>query len=107
MGVEIVLHDSRTSRVPAFNEIGGAGFCASLASESRFRRSSLRMSAACAFAAELSKPAIAARATPPFYIRSHGTIPRLAAEGYKLRIGGQGTNTLELSVDDLRSRFPH
>lgn len=42
-----------------------------------------------------------------FYIRSHGTIPRLAAEGYKLRIGGQGTNTLELSVDDLRSRFPH
>jgi hypothetical protein len=34
---------SRTSRVPAFNEIGGAGFCASLASESRFKRSSLRM----------------------------------------------------------------
>ena len=31
------------SRVPAFNKIGGAGFCASLASESRFRRSSLRM----------------------------------------------------------------
>jgi hypothetical protein len=32
----------RTSRVPAFNEIGGAGFCAPLASESRFSRSSLR-----------------------------------------------------------------
>ena len=41
-----------------------------------------------------------------FYIRSHGTIPELRAEGYRLRVGGQGLTSQELSLDDLRSRFP-
>ena len=41
-----------------------------------------------------------------FYIRSHGTIPRLNAADYRLRVGGQGLTSQELSLDDLRSRFP-
>jgi len=41
-----------------------------------------------------------------FYIRSHGTIPKLRAEDYRLRLGGQGLPTQELSLNDLRSRFP-
>ena len=40
-----------------------------------------------------------------FYIRSHGTIPELRAEDYRLRLGGQGLPTQELSLNDLRSRF--
>ena len=41
-----------------------------------------------------------------FYIRCHGTIPRIAKDGYKLKIGGQGATSLELTPDELRSRFP-
>lgn len=41
-----------------------------------------------------------------FYIRSHGTIPKLTATGFKLRIAGQGLQPQELSLEDLRSRFP-
>lgn len=42
-----------------------------------------------------------------FYVRCHGTIPKLAADGYRLRIDGEGVTTpLTLSLDELRSRFP-
>lgn len=41
-----------------------------------------------------------------FYIRSHGTIPQLSKEGYKLRVGGMGMTSTELSLDELQSRFP-
>ena len=41
-----------------------------------------------------------------FYIRSHGTIPRLARDSYKLRIGGVGAAPTELTLDELQSRFP-
>lgn len=42
-----------------------------------------------------------------FYIRCHGTIPQIAAEGFKLKVGGRGATTpLELSVSEMRSRFP-
>jgi sulfite oxidase len=41
-----------------------------------------------------------------FYIRCHGNVPRIAKDGYKLKTGGQGATTLELTLDDLRTRFP-
>jgi len=43
---------------------------------------------------------------PDFYVRSHGTIPKLTREGYKLRIGGASVTSMELSLDGLQSRFP-
>lgn len=36
-----------------------------------------------------------------FYVRVHGSVPALAWEGYRLRVGG----SMELSLDELRSRF--
>ena len=41
-----------------------------------------------------------------FYIRAHGTIPQIQAQGYKLRIGGQGLRNQELSLEEIQSRFP-
>lgn len=42
-----------------------------------------------------------------FYIRCHGTIPRLATDGFKLKVGGQGSKAAaELTLDELRARFP-
>ena len=44
---------------------------------------------------------------PDFYIRCHGTIPQIAAGDYKLKVGGQGATTpFELSLSEMRSRFP-
>ena len=46
-------------------------------------------------------------AQPDFYIRCHGTIPQIAAGDYKLKVGGQGATTpFELSLSEMRSRFP-
>lgn len=43
---------------------------------------------------------------PDFYIRSHGPVPRLARDGYKLRIGRAGATAMELPLNELQSRFP-
>ena len=42
-----------------------------------------------------------------FYVRSHGNIPRLDAATHRLRIEGLVATRLDLSMDDLRERFPH
>ncbi len=41
-----------------------------------------------------------------FYIRSHGAIPTLDARTHRLRVGGRVRAPLELSMDELRGRFP-
>lgn len=41
-----------------------------------------------------------------FYIRSHGTIPAIEAGTYRLRVHGRVATPLELSLDELRARFP-
>ena len=43
-----------------------------------------------------------------FYIRSHGPIPSLDAEGYRLRVDGRVQTPLDLSLAELSDRFaPH
>ena len=46
--------------------------------------------------------------TPPqlFFIRSHGTIPQIDAQSYRLMISGMVQHPLVLTLDELRSRFP-
>ena len=41
-----------------------------------------------------------------FYVRSHGNIPRLDETSHRLRVGGLVRTLLDLSVPDLRARFP-
>ena len=41
-----------------------------------------------------------------FYVRSHGAIPVLDPAAYRLRVGGQVGAALDLSLDDIRTRFP-
>ncbi len=41
-----------------------------------------------------------------FYVRSHGDTPRLDASTHRLRIDGLVARPLDLSLDDLRRRFP-
>ncbi len=41
-----------------------------------------------------------------FYIRTHGSLPRLDAERHRLRVDGRVTNPIEMTVRDLRERFP-
>ncbi|WP_428392070.1 molybdopterin-dependent oxidoreductase [Lichenicoccus sp.] len=45
-------------------------------------------------------------AQPDFYVRSHGNIPDLDARTHRLRVDGRVSTPLELSVADLRERFP-
>jgi len=40
-----------------------------------------------------------------FYIRNHGNIPNLAVEGYRLKVEGLVERPVELSLEELRSRF--
>ena len=54
--------------------------------------------------ARLRASAITAQAD--FYVRSHGTIPTLTAAGHRLRGGGRVQTGLDLSLADLRTRFP-
>ncbi len=41
-----------------------------------------------------------------FYVRTHGTVPRLDAASHRLRVGGAVTTPLDLSVPELLERFP-
>jgi sulfite oxidase len=41
-----------------------------------------------------------------FYIRSHGDVPDLDARTWRLSLSGHGVETVELSLADLRERFP-
>ncbi len=41
-----------------------------------------------------------------FYIRDHGTVPTIEEAGYRLTIGGKVRAPIELSLSDLKSRFP-
>jgi len=41
-----------------------------------------------------------------FYVRSHGNIPRLDGTTHRLRVGGMVQTPLDLSVPELRARFP-
>ena len=41
-----------------------------------------------------------------FYIRSHGEIPRLSEDEFRLSLQGRVARALELSLDDLRRQFP-
>lgn len=41
-----------------------------------------------------------------FYVRSHGNIPRLDEQTHRLRVTGMVQTPLDLSVPDLRDRFP-
>lgn len=41
-----------------------------------------------------------------FYVRNHGTIPEISAEGHRLTVSGLVENPLSLSLADLRDRFP-
>ena len=40
-----------------------------------------------------------------FYLRSHGEVPRLRAAHYRLRVGGNVSTPLNLSLRDLKERF--
>lgn len=41
-----------------------------------------------------------------FYVRSHGPIPKLSADTYKLTVRGLTTKPLELSMQEIRNDFP-
>ncbi|MEU1626738.1 sulfite oxidase [Streptomyces sp. NPDC020096] len=41
-----------------------------------------------------------------FYGRNHGPIPRIDATSWRLRVDGLVDHTLQLSLDELQSRFP-
>ncbi len=41
-----------------------------------------------------------------FYVRCHGAIPALDADTHRLRVGGRVATPLDLSMQDLRARFP-
>jgi sulfite oxidase len=41
-----------------------------------------------------------------FYVRSHGSIPHLDAATHRLRVGGRVATPLDLSMAELRQRFP-
>ena len=41
-----------------------------------------------------------------FFVRSHGVVPHIHARSYRLTVTGQAQTPLELSLDDLRTRFP-
>ena len=44
-------------------------------------------------------------AADDFYVRSHGDLPEIDADGYRLRLDGAIPTALELSLDDMRSRY--
>jgi sulfite oxidase len=41
-----------------------------------------------------------------FFIRTHGTVPRIAASEHRLTIGGRVRTALSLSLDQIRREFP-
>lgn len=44
--------------------------------------------------------------TEQFYVRSHGPVPQLDARSWRLSVSGDGPRPIELSLADLKSRFP-
>ncbi|GIL59243.1 hypothetical protein Vafri_13880 [Volvox africanus] len=40
-----------------------------------------------------------------FFVRNHLPVPHVDAASYKLKVEGEGTRSLELSLDELKSRF--
>ena len=59
--------------------------------------------------AEPPRAALADRMLTPmdtFYCRNHGPIPVINAERWRLTVGGMVARELELSLDDLKSRYP-
>jgi len=44
--------------------------------------------------------------TPAFYIRNHGSIPKLATGSFRLKVEGLVRKPLELSLRELAGRFP-
>ncbi|MDB6148468.1 MAG: molybdopterin oxidoreductase [Spartobacteria bacterium] len=40
------------------------------------------------------------------YVRTHGTIPQIDAEGYRLQVKGRATETTEYSLASLQAEFP-
>ena len=44
--------------------------------------------------------------TNGFYVRSHGDVPVIDAASHRLRVTGRVANTLALSMNELRDRFP-
>ncbi|MGW0166769.1 sulfite oxidase [Streptomyces sp. NPDC003343] len=58
--------------------------------------------------AESPPQALAGRITPvdTFYGRNHAPIPQLDAENWRLRVEGLVGRPLEMSMDELRDRFP-
>ncbi|MBW4025136.1 MAG: molybdopterin-dependent oxidoreductase [Proteobacteria bacterium] len=45
--------------------------------------------------------------TEDFYIRSHGAMPAIQAEAFRLKLGGLVTRKLDLTLHDLQARFHH
>lgn len=45
-------------------------------------------------------------AADDFYVRSHGDLPEIEADGYRFTVDGAGSTALKLSLHDLQSRFP-
>ncbi len=43
---------------------------------------------------------------PDFYVRTHGTIPHLDTAKHRLHVGGRVATPLDLSMNELRDRFP-
>ncbi len=61
------------------------------------------------FNAEATRPALAAADITPidtFYARNHGPVPDIAIDDWRLTVGGLVDHTLELSFEDLTTRFP-
>lgn len=41
-----------------------------------------------------------------FYVRNHGTVPALSADGYQIHVEIAGAASVDLSLADLKSKFP-
>jgi len=41
-----------------------------------------------------------------FFVRNHGTVPAIDPDRYRLSVGGSVRQTLSLSLDEIRDRFP-
>lgn len=41
-----------------------------------------------------------------FFVRNHGTVPEIDPASYRLAVGGRGAQPLQLTLLDLRARFP-
>lgn len=50
---------------------------------------------------------VKSRVTPNdlFFVRSHGNVPEVHIEKYRLEITGKVSKTLSLSLDDIKNKF--